>query len=131
MPHCVSEIKIIPAWRHQALTSALEPIMVDTLPRVAVTFKCVINERTYGTEFILVNLLHVQNVNLTHEDTYTRIEQPEPRWIAHLVWYDVVTSSGKQSRDSPLSYSTGNLGFIMTSIDTKLKTVLAAKLPAK
>jgi hypothetical protein len=51
--------------------------MVDSMPRVAVTFKCVINERTYGTEFILVKLFHVQNVNLTLEDSNTRIEKPE------------------------------------------------------
>ena len=37
-------------------------------------FKSLIDEITYGTDFTLINLLHTENENLTHEDLNTSIE---------------------------------------------------------
>jgi hypothetical protein len=47
------------------------------MPRVAETFKTVIDEMTHGTDFKLVNLLHPENTNLTQEDLNTSIDKPE------------------------------------------------------
>jgi len=51
---------------HPALVSALEPILVDTMPGVAETFKTVIDEMKHGTKFKLVNLLHTVTGVLSH-----------------------------------------------------------------
>jgi len=82
------EIQTTPPHGHPALVSALEPILVVTMPGVAETSKTVINEMTHGTKFKLVSLLHTENANLTHEDLNTSIDEPENRWNIHLVWYD-------------------------------------------
>jgi hypothetical protein len=47
------------------------------MPGVAETFKSVIDEMTHGTDFKLINLLHAENANLTHEDLNTSIDEPE------------------------------------------------------
>jgi len=74
---CLLEIQTTPPHRYPALISAHEPILVVTMPRVAETFNTVINQMTHGTDFKLVNLLHAENANLTHEDLNTRIDEPE------------------------------------------------------
>jgi hypothetical protein len=60
--------------RDPALVSAFEPILVVTMPDSAETFKTVIDVMTHETNFILVNLLHAQNVILTHEHLNTIID---------------------------------------------------------
>jgi len=55
------------------------------MPGVAETFKIVIDEMTYGTDFKLINLLQAENVNLTNVNLNTSIEEPENQWIIHLV----------------------------------------------
>jgi len=75
VPHRLIEIQTAPPQGHPALTSALEPILVVTMPLDAVTFKSVIDEMTYGTDFNLINSLHVENENLTHEDLNTGIDE--------------------------------------------------------
>ena len=67
MPHRLSEIQSTPPQGHPAHTSALEPILVVTMPGVAETFKSVINEIKYGTEFKRIDLSHTENGNLTHD----------------------------------------------------------------
>jgi len=51
VPHHLAEIQTTPLQGHPALTSALEQILVVTMPRVAKIFKSVIDELIYGTEF--------------------------------------------------------------------------------
>jgi hypothetical protein len=51
--------------------------MLVTIPGVAETFKRVINEMTPGTNFKLINSLHAENPNLTHEDLNTSIDKTE------------------------------------------------------
>jgi hypothetical protein len=63
--HRLLEIQTTPPHGHPALVSALEPILVDTMPGVAETFKTVIDKMKHGTEFKLVDLLHAENANLT------------------------------------------------------------------
>jgi hypothetical protein len=47
------------------------------MPGAAEAFKSVIDEMTFATDFKLINLLHAENVNLTHEDLYTSLDKPE------------------------------------------------------
>jgi hypothetical protein len=72
--HHLLEIQSTPTHGHPALISALEPILVVTMPGVAETYKSVINKTTHGTDFKLVNFLHTENANLTHEDLNTSID---------------------------------------------------------
>jgi len=71
----VIEIQKSPTPGHPALTSALEPILVVTMPGVEETFKSVINEMTYATDFKLINLLQKKNANLTHENLNTSLDK--------------------------------------------------------
>jgi len=105
VPLRLLEIQTTPPHGHPALVSALEPIMVVTMPGVAETFKTVIDEMTHGTKFKLVNLLHAENANLIHEDLNTSSNEPENRWNIHLVSYDTLTSRVKPSSNGQLSYS--------------------------
>jgi len=73
------------------------------MPGVAETFKCVIDEMTHGTDFKLVNMLQAKNMNLTHEDLNTGLDEPENRWNIHLVSYDTLTSRAKPSSNGQLS----------------------------
>ena len=57
VPRRLLEIQTTPPHRHPALISAHEPILVVTMGGVAETFKTVIDEKTHGTDFKLVNLL--------------------------------------------------------------------------
>ena len=104
VPHRLLEIQTTPPHWHSALISALEPILVVTMPGVGETFKTVINEMTQGTEFQLVNLLHAENVNLTHEDLNTSIDKADHRLNIHLVMYHTFTARAIPSRSSQLSY---------------------------
>jgi hypothetical protein len=87
-----------------ALTSALNPMLVVTMPGVAVMFKSVIDEMTFVTDFKLINLLQAENANLTHEDLNSGLNKPENRWNIHLVSYDTLTSRAKPSSNGPLSH---------------------------
>ena len=102
MPGRLMEIQKTPPQGHPALTSALEPILVVKMPRAEETFKIVIDEMTFATDFILINLLHAENANLTHEDQNTSIDEPEIRWNIHLVSYDTLTSRAKPSSNGQL-----------------------------
>ena len=77
VPRRVKEIQTTPPQGHPALTSALEPILVVTMPGVAETFKSVIDEMTYGIAFKLVNLLHMGKAMFTPKDLNTSIDEPE------------------------------------------------------
>jgi len=87
-----------------ALMSSLEPILEVTMPGVAETCKSVIDEMTHGTDFKLLNLLNAKNANPTHEDLNTSIDEPDNRWIIHLVSYDTLSSRAKQLSNGQLSY---------------------------
>jgi len=47
---------------------------------------------THETDFKFVNLLHPENVNLTHKALNTSITEPVNWWNMHLVSYDTITS---------------------------------------
>jgi len=55
------------------------------MPKVAETFKSVIDEMTYGTDFKLIALLPADNANLTHQDLNTTTNKPENGWNIHHV----------------------------------------------
>ena len=76
-PRCRSEIQSTPPPGHPAPTLSFEPILVVTMPGVAETFKSIINKMTYGTDFKLINMSHVENANVTNEDVNTTIDEPE------------------------------------------------------
>jgi len=110
VPRCLLEIQSTPPHRDPALISALEPILVVTMPGVAETFKRVIHKMTHGTDFELVNLLQAENANLSHKDLNTSIDEPENRWNIHLVSYDTLTSRAKPSSNGQLSYCAWSFG---------------------
>jgi SNF2 family DNA or RNA helicase len=95
---------------HPALISAHEPILVVTMPKVAETFKTVIDKMTHPTNLKLVNLLLAENANLTHEDLNTSIDESENRWNIHLVSYDTLTSRAKPSSNGRLSHCSWSFG---------------------
>ena len=121
VPRRLSQIQTTPPQGHPALTSALERILVVTMCGAAETFKSVINEITYGTEFQLINLLHAENVNHPHEDLNTSIDDPENRWNINLVSYDTLTSTAKPSSDGQLSYCSWSFGIFDESHRYKTK----------
>ena len=73
----LSEIQLTLPPGHPVPRSAFEPILLVTVAGVAETFKSVINEMTHGIDFKLINLLQTKNVNLTHEDLNTSIDESE------------------------------------------------------
>jgi hypothetical protein len=91
VPRRLLEIQTAPPHRHPAFVSALEPILVVTRAGVAETFQTVIDEMAHGTEFKLVNLLHTEHANLTHDELNSSIDKPENGWNIHLVSYDTLT----------------------------------------
>jgi len=110
VPRRLLEDQSTPPHRDPALISALEPILVITMPGVGETFKSVIDEMTPGTDFKLINILHAENANLTHEDLNTSIDKPEHRCNIHLVSYDTLTSRVKPSSNGQLSYCAWSFG---------------------
>ena len=74
------------------------------MPGVAETFKTLIDEMTNRTDLKLVNLLHAENANLTHEDLNSSVDEPENQWNIPLVSYDTLTSRVKPSSNGQLSY---------------------------
>jgi len=63
------------------------------MPGVAESFKSDIQKMTYTPDFNLVNLLHVENVNLTLDHLNSTIDMLENWMNIHLVSYDTLTSS--------------------------------------
>jgi hypothetical protein len=110
VPRRLIEIENTPPQGHPVPTSALAPILVVTMPGVGETFKSAIDEMTFATDIKLTNLLHVDNVNLTHEDLNTSLDEPENRWNIHLLSYDTLTSRAKPSSNGKLSYCSWSFG---------------------
>jgi hypothetical protein len=104
VPRHLLEIQTTPPHRRSALVSALELISVVTMPRVAVTFKTLIDKMTHGTEWKLANWLHAEYVYLTHEDQNTSIRKSENGWNFHLRLYDTSTSGVQPSSNGQGSY---------------------------
>jgi len=125
VPRHLLEIQSTPPHGHPALISALEPILVATIPGVAETFKSVMDEIIYVSNLKLVNLLHAENANITHEDLNTSIHQPEYRWIIHLALYDTLRSRAKPSSNSQPSYCAWSFGIFDQSHRYKTKNSVA------
>jgi len=71
------EIQATPSIRYPVLTSALEPIVMVTMPGVAEIINSVIYEMSYRTDYKPLNLLNTESVKLTHKDQNTCIDKPE------------------------------------------------------
>jgi len=128
VPRRSLEIQTTPPHGHPALISAHEPILVVTMPRVAETFKTVIDEMTHGTDFKLVNLLLAKNANLTHEDLNTCIDKPENRWNIHLVSYATLTCRAKPSSNGRLSHRSWSFGIFDESHRYKTKNTVGWRI---
>jgi len=74
------------------------------MPGVAEIVTIVIDEMIYGNDFELINLFYPENVNLTHEDLNTGIDEPEQRLNKHHVSYDTSKSRAIPSSNGQLSY---------------------------
>jgi len=110
VPCRLLEIQKTPPYGHAVLVSALEPILLVTMPGVPETIKTVNDEMTHGTHSKRVNILHAENVNLSHKDLDTRSEKPEIRWNMHLLSYETLTSRAKPSSNGKLSYCAWSFG---------------------
>ena len=104
VPRRLIEIQSTLLQGHPALTSTFESILVATMPGVAETFNSVIDEMTYECDFKLINLLHMENANLTHKDLNTSIEEAENRWNIQHVSYHTLTLRAKPSSNGQPSY---------------------------
>ena len=96
LPCHMSEIQTTPPQGHTPLTSTLEPILMVTMPRVAETLQSIIDEITYGNDFKLIKLFHMENGNHSHNDLNTSIDEPENQWNMHLGFYATWTNWAKQ-----------------------------------
>jgi hypothetical protein len=109
VPRRLSQILSTPPQSHAALMSAFKPILLVTMPRVAETFKSVMHEMTYRTNFELIHSLQEKNVN--HSRNLNRsIDKPEHRWNIHYVAYDALISRVKPSSNGQLSYWLWSVG---------------------
>jgi len=121
VPHHLIEIQKTPPQVHPALTSALEPILWLTMPGVAEMFKSVIDEMIFSTDFKFIDLFHTENLNLTHDDLNSSLDEPEIRWNIHLVSYDTLTSRAKPSSNGQLSHCLWSFGIFDKSYRYKTK----------
>jgi hypothetical protein len=93
--HHLLEMQTTPPDRDSAHITVHEPIAIVTLPRVVESFKSFINEMTHRTDFKLINLLHAENANCTHEDLNNSIDKSENGWNIYLVSYDTIRTRAK------------------------------------
>jgi SNF2 family DNA or RNA helicase len=128
VPRRLLEIQTTPPHGHPALISAHEPILVVTMRGVAETFKTDIDEMIHVTNFKLVNLLHTENANLTHEDLNTSLDEPENRWNIRLVSYDTLRSRAKPSSNGQLSHCSWSFGIFDESHRYKTKNSKAWRI---
>ena len=131
VPRRLIEIQTTPPQAHPALTSSLEPIRLVTMPRVAEMFESVIDEMTYRTDFKLINLLHAENANLTHEDLNTSNDEPENRWNIHHDSYDTLTLRVKLSSNGQLPYCAWSFGIFDESHRYKTKNSVGWQIMMK
>ena len=110
VPRLLIEIQKTPPQGRPALSFVAEPILVVTMPAVAETFKSVIDEMIFATDFQLINLWHAENVNLTHKDLNTSLDEPENRCSIHLVSYNTFLSRVKPSSNGQLSHCSWSFG---------------------
>ena len=101
------------------------------MPGVAETSNTVIDEMTQGTDFKLVNLLHAENANLTHDDLNTSIDELENQWNIHLVSYDTLTYRAKPSSNGQLSHCTWSFGIFDKSHRYKTKNRVGWRIVMK
>jgi len=83
---------------------------------------------THGINFKLVNILHAENVNHTHEDLYISINEPDNRGNIHLVSYDSLTSRAKPSSNGQLSYCAWSFGIYDESHRSKTKNSVGCQI---
>jgi hypothetical protein len=98
------------------------------MPRVEEMFKSVIDEMKFATDFKLINLLHAENVSLTHQDLNTSLDEPENRWNIHLVSSDTLTSRAKPSSNGQLSHWTWSFGTVDESHRYKTKNCMCRRI---
>jgi len=122
VPHGSLEIQTTPSQGHLVLASALQPVVVVTMPVVAATFISIIPKMTYGTNFKLLNILDVEIANLINKDLNTSIDKPENQWNIHLVCYETCTSIVKPSCTINSYTVHGVLGILTSPISTRWKT---------
>jgi hypothetical protein len=91
---CLLKIQTTPLQRHQVLASAVEPMLVVTMPIIDKTLKSVIDKMTYGTSSKLQKLFQVEIAKFSREDMCTKIFKLDYQWYHHLVSYDTLTSRG-------------------------------------
>jgi len=126
--HCLLEIQATSPHCYPAPRSAPKLILVVTMPGVAETIRSVIDKMIYWTDFKLLNWLHAENLNHTHQDLIPSIDKPETHRKFHLVSYHTLICRVKPSTNGQFSYCAWSVTIFMSSISTRLKTVWPGKL---
>jgi hypothetical protein len=101
---------------------------VVTLSGVAETFKRVIKEVTFATDFKLINFGSAAIANLTHQDLSTSLEEPENRSNIHLVSYETLISRAKPSSNGQLSHCQWSCGIFDESHWYKMKNSVGCRI---
>jgi hypothetical protein len=103
VPRRLLEIKTTPPYGDPCLVSAHEPILIVTLPGICETFKSVIKDMSYNTDFTIIDLLDPNHYNLTNEDLNASADEPERRWNIHLISYNTFTARAKPNGQRQLT----------------------------
>jgi hypothetical protein len=104
VPRQQLDIQTTPPHGSPALVSALEPILIVTMPCMPETFNTITDKMRHGTELEWVILLHSNNVNLIQGDLNNDMDRPENRCNPDFVSYDRLTLRTKPSCIGQLSY---------------------------
>jgi len=100
---CHFVILINPPLGNAALTTAIELILVVTIPRVAEWYTNFVYKMLHGTYFALLNSLDTEVANLTYCNLNSTMFKPDKRWNIRLVVYSVQKSWVKHgSNGNPL-----------------------------
>lgn len=106
------EIQTTPPWEHLALTIAMEPILVVTLPWVDKPFKSVIDVKTYGIVWKIATQLDLDNENITNENLNPSSDIAEYWWNICHDPYDILTCRVKPSTHGQLTHYSLHFGML-------------------
>ncbi|KAF8527733.1 hypothetical protein BDD12DRAFT_903997 [Trichophaea hybrida] len=120
VPRQMLEIKTKPPSGHPCLVSAHKPIWIVTCPGFCETFKSVINDMFYNTDFTIIDLLDPNHYNLTNEDLNACADEPgmKVEHPSHIIRYLNGTS---QTEWSEATHNGNNILYQQLVNDISLK----------
>ncbi|KAF8544412.1 hypothetical protein BDD12DRAFT_801333 [Trichophaea hybrida] len=95
VPHWLLKMKTTLSYVHICLVLAHKSILIVTLPGICKTFKSVIKDMSYNTDFTIIDLLDPNHYNLTNDDMKASTDEPEQRWNINLKSNDTLMALAK------------------------------------